>query len=42
MKSSDSDHSTSNVYFILFLLLLAFYRFPIGCYIDTEKAKATL
>jgi hypothetical protein len=41
-KSSDIDHSASIVYFILFLLLFAFYRFIIGCYIDTEKAKATI
>jgi len=39
LKSSDIDHSTSIVYFILFLLIFACYSFPIGRYFDTEKAK---
>jgi hypothetical protein len=39
IKSSDIDHSTSIVHFILFLLIFACYRFPIECYYDTEKAK---
>jgi hypothetical protein len=39
IKSSDTNHSTSIVHFILFVFIFACYRFPIGCYYDTEKAK---